>query len=153
MRAISANPTDTVSSGVLVPSKQSQFIRNQFGGDGGGAVKKDKTFLYLSYEALRQRQSYPLSSTTLSAAQVAQAMTSSDAFIKSLLPLIPAANEGTNQYAFAMSAPVNIQQGTVNFSQIFSEKNRLNVYYAIQQDARDEPSSTDGNSFRRRWAT
>ena len=42
---------------------------------------------------------------------------------------------------------MNIQQGTVNFSQIFSDSNRLNVYYAIQADARDEPPATDGNSF------
>src|SRR3984893_1374438 len=32
------------------------FKRNQFGGDGGGAIKKDKTFFFLSYEALKQRQ-------------------------------------------------------------------------------------------------
>ena len=142
-----SNPTNVTTAGVLTPNPQSQFVRNQFGGDGGGAVKKDKTFVYLSYEALRQRQSVPLSATTLTPAQVLQAQTSSDPMIKSLLPLIPAANEGTNGYAFSMSAPVNIQQGTVNFSQIFSEKQRLNVYYAIQADARDEPSSTDGNSF------
>ena len=142
-----SNPTYTINSGALTPNPQAQFVRNQFGGDGGGTVKKDKTFVYLSYEAMRQRQSVPLSSTTLSVAQVQQAQTSSDPLIKSLLPLIPAPNEGASGYAYSMSAPVNIQQGTVNFSQIFSEKNRLNVYYAIQQDQRNEPSSTDLNSF------
>jgi len=142
-----ANPTNTTVNGVLTPNKQAEFIRNQFGGDGGGAIKKDKTFVYLSYEALRQRQGVPSSTTTLSAAQFAQAAASSDPIIKSLLPLIPTPNTGTNQYAFTTTAPVNIQQGTVNFSQIFSEKQRLNIYYAIQQDARDEPPLTDGNSF------
>jgi hypothetical protein len=142
-----SNPTNTVSSGVLIPNPQSPFVRNQFGGDGGGAVKKDKIFVYLSYEALRQRQSVPLTATTLSAAQVQQAQTSSDALIKSLLPLLPPPNEGASGYAFSMTAPVNIQQGTVNFSQIFSDKNRLNVYYAIQADQRNEPSNTDNNSF------
>ena len=44
-------------------------------------------------------------------------------------------------------APVNIQQGTANFSHSFSESNRFNVYYAIQHDQRNEPPSTDGNSF------
>ena len=101
---------------------------------------------------MRQRQSVPLSSTTLSAAHVQQAQTSSDPLIKSLLPLIPAPNEESSGYAYSMSAPVNIQQGTVNFSQIFSEKNRLNVYYAVQQEQRNEPSSTDGNSLPA-WAT
>jgi hypothetical protein len=137
------NPTFT-SAG---PSPKSEFIRNQFGGDGGGAIKRDKTFVYLSYEALRQRQAYPLSSTTLTSAQIAQAQTSSDAAIKALLPLIPTPNSGTNQYVFTASSPVNIQQGTVNVSQIFSAANRLNVYYAIQQDFRHEPPTTDGNTF------
>jgi len=142
-----SNPTNPLVSGVLTPNPQSQFVRNQFGGDGGGAIKKDRTFVYLSYEALRQRQSAPLSSTTLSAAQVAQAQASSDPIIKSLLSLIPAANEGTNQYVGAMSVPVNIQQGTINVSQVFSDRNRLNFYYAAQGDQRNEPSTTDGNSF------
>lgn len=141
------NPTNTVTGGVLTPNKQAQFVRNQFGGDAGGAVKKDKTFVYLSYEALRQRQSVPLTATTLTAAQVAQAQASSDSVIKALLPLIPAANEGTSQYAANMSAPVNIQQGTINVSQVFTDKNRLNFYYAAQADQRNEPSTTDNNSF------
>jgi len=141
------NPTNTIAAGVPTPNPKAQFIRNQFGGDGGGAIKKDKTFVYLSYEALRQRQAYSLSTTTLTAAQFAQATATSDAAIKSLLSLIPAPNSGTNQYGFTASSPVNIQQGTVNFNQIFSPAHRLNVYYAIQQDYRGEPPTTDGNSF------
>ncbi len=61
------------------PSAMAQFIRNQFGGDGGGAIKKDKLFVYLSYEGLRQRQAVPLSGTVLTAAQRTQAAATSDA--------------------------------------------------------------------------
>ncbi|HEX4749381.1 MAG TPA: TonB-dependent receptor, partial [Bryobacteraceae bacterium] len=142
-----SNPQLVSSGGALVPSKVAPFIRNQFGGDGGGAIKKDKAFIYLSYEALRQRQSVPLSATTLSLAQRAQAMSTSDPIVQKLLPLIPLPNSGTNQFAGAAVAPVNIQQGTANFNYNFSESNRLNVYYAIQRDQRNEPPSTDGNSF------
>lgn len=130
-----------------VGQPQAQFIRNQFGGDAGGAIKKDRTFAYLSYEGLRQRQAVPGSPVTLTLAQVAQAQASSDAAVKALLPLIPAPNAGTNQYTFSASAPVNISQGTANFSQILTSAQRLNVYYAIQQDFRHEPPATDGNSF------
>jgi hypothetical protein len=126
---------------------QAPFIRNQYGGDGGGAVKRDKTFVYLSYEGLKQRQGVPSSTTTLTTAQIALGQATGDAAIKSLLPLIPAPNSGSNQYAFSVSAPVNIDQGTANFSQIISTAHRLNVYYAIQQDFRHEPPLTDGNSF------
>jgi hypothetical protein len=141
------NPTNTTSGGVLVPNPQAQFIRNQFGGDGGGAIKKDRTFMYLSYEGLRQRQAVPSPTTTLTTAQIAQAQATSDSAIKALLPLIPVPNSGSNQYTFSPSSPVNISQGTANFSQILTSAQRLNVYYAIQQDFRHEPPATDGNSF------
>lgn len=142
-----SNPTEVTGANGLQPNPQSPFIRNQFGGDGGGAIKKDKAFLYLSYEGLRQRQSVPLSSETLSLAQRAQAMATSDPIVQALLPLIPLPNSGTNQFAGAAVAPVNIEQGTANFNYNFSESNRLNVYYAIQRDQRNEPPSTDANSF------
>jgi outer membrane receptor protein involved in Fe transport len=139
-----SDPTRT-SSGAPFP--EAPFIRNQFGGDGGGAIRKDKDFIYMSYEGLRQRQAVSLSATTLTAAQVTQAMATSDAAVKALLPLIPAANSGTNQFVGSAVAPVNIEQGTTNYSHIFSDANRFNFYYAIQQDQRNEPPSTDANSF------
>jgi hypothetical protein len=142
-----SNPTNVTVGGVLVPNKEAQFIRNQFGGDGGGAIIKDKFFVYLSYEALRQRQAVPLSATVLTAAQRTQAATSSDAIVQSLLPLIPLPNSGTNGFAGSASAPVNIQQGTVAASYLANASNRLSFYYAIQHDQRNEPPATDGNSF------
>ena len=142
-----SNPTNIAVGGVLTPNLQSPFKRNQFGGDGGGAIIKDRTFVFLSYEGLRQRQNVPLSSTTLTDAQRAQANASSDPIIRKLLPLIPTANSGTNQFVSSAVAPVNISQGTANVSHIFSQSNRLSAYYAIQKDERNEPPSTDGNSF------
>lgn len=126
---------------------EAQFVRNQFGGDGGGAIMKNKLFVYLTYEGLRQRQSVPLSGTVLTAAQRAQALASSDAAVQALLPLIPLANSGTNQFAGSASAPVNIEQGSANVSYLLNSNNRLNFYYAIQRDQRNEPPTTDGNSF------
>jgi hypothetical protein len=141
------NPTFTGSGASLAANPQAPFKRNQFGGDGGGAIVKDKTFVFLTFEGLRQRQAVPLTATVLTPAQRTQAQTSSDPLIQGLLPLIPAANSGTNQFVSSAVAPVNIEQGTANFSQVFSEKQRVNFYYAIQRDQRNEPPSTDGNSF------
>lgn len=141
------NPTNVTVAGALVPSPESEFVRNQFGGDGGGAIVKNKLFTYLSYEGLRQRQAVPLGATVLTAAQRAQALTSSDAAVQALLPLIPLPNSGTNQFAGSATAPVNIEQGTANGSYLINDANRINVYYAIQRDQRNEPPSTDGNSF------
>jgi hypothetical protein len=126
---------------------QSQFVRNQFGGDGGGAIIKNKLFAFLSYEQLRQRQGVSLSGTVLTAAQRSQALATSSPAIQALLPLIPLANSGTDQFAGSASAPVNIEQGTTNVSYLLNAAHRLNFYYAIQHDQRNEPPTTDGNSF------
>jgi outer membrane receptor protein involved in Fe transport len=126
---------------------QSQFVRNQFGGDGGGAIIKNKLFVFLSYEQLRQRQGVSLSGTVLTAAQRSQALATSSPAIQALLPLIPLANSGTNQFAGSASAPVNIEQGTTNVSYLLNSAHRLNFYYAVQRDQRNEPPTTDGNSF------
>lgn len=138
------NPTFTAAGA----SPQAQFIRNQYGGDGGGALKKDKLFAYLSYEGERQRQGVPLSAPqVLTSAQRAQVSATSDAAVRALLPLIPLSNSGTSGFTGSASAPVNIEQGTANISYLLNENNRLNFYYAIQRDERNEPPSTDGNSF------
>ncbi|HLJ46416.1 MAG TPA: TonB-dependent receptor [Bryobacteraceae bacterium] len=138
------NPTFVTVGGALVPNPENQFIRNQFGGDGGGAIIKNKLFAFFSYEGLRQRQAVALSATVPT---VAQRATATDPIIQKLLPLIPLPNSGTSAFVGAASAPVNIEQGTVNVGYALSDKHRLNFYYATQRDERNEPPPTDGNSF------
>ena len=126
---------------------QAPFHRNQFGGDGGGPVKHDKTFFYLSYEGLRHRQGVPLQATVLSPAQRAQAQATGDPVIQKLLPLIPSPNSAGNVYLSTAVAPVNIDQGTANVSHSFSDSHRVNLYFAFQADLRNEPPSTSGNNI------
>src|ERR1700687_298240 len=45
------------------PEKIPPFHRDQFGGSGGGPIKKGKTFIFGDYEAIRQRKSETFSNT------------------------------------------------------------------------------------------
>ena len=138
---------DARNFGNPIGLQQAPFHRNQFGGNGGGPIKKDKTFVYMSYEGLRHLQGQPLSATVLSAAQRAQALATGDAVIQKLLPLIPEANSPGNVYASTAPAPVTANQGSVHVSHSLNDANRLSVYYAYQADLRGEPPSTVNNNL------
>src|SRR6478609_9695793 len=79
-------------NGVQTPNAQATFKRNNFGANFGGPIYKDKTFFFLSYEGLRQRQGIPLSTAVLSTAQRAQVQAGGNPTSLQLLNLIPAAN-------------------------------------------------------------
>src|SRR5215217_5156523 len=103
------------------------FKRNQFGfnlggplnlphfGEGGpvfGYQGQNRTFFFLSYEGLRQRQGLTISGVTVPT--LAQRAAVTDPVIKQLLPLIPLPNVGTNGFTGSATAPVNIDQGTLD---------------------------------------
>src|ERR1700723_2001154 len=54
-----------------IPSPKEQFNLNQFGGALGGAIKKDKTFFFLDYQAKRQRHGVPFSGIVPTSAMMA----------------------------------------------------------------------------------
>jgi hypothetical protein len=142
-------------------AKKPPFRRNQFGfaiggpiylphfGEGGSGIGydgKNKTFFFFSYEGLRQRQGLSLNSVVLSDAQRAGA---TNPISQSLVNLIPRANTisgGVSRFVGAATAPVNINQFTVDISHNISENDRIHVYYAHQQDLRGEPT-LQGNSI------
>jgi len=129
------------------------FKRNQYGasiggpiylprfGEGGRSVYngKNKSFFFFSFEAIRQRQGLTVNSRVLSDAQRAAA---ADPSVLKLLPLIPRANSvdanGNPSFAGSASAPVNLDQWTLDMSHEFSAKDRLHGYYAKQTDLRKE---------------
>ncbi len=128
---------DPANPGAFVHNRQSAFKRNNFGGAVGGPIWKDRTFYFLSYEALRQRQGIDTNATVPTAAQRA---TVTNPAIQKLLAIIPLPNSGTN-FVSSSTAPVNIDQGTADISHTFNSNDRLHGYYAIQQDLRGEPAA------------
>ena len=125
------------------------FKRNQFGfnlggpfnlphfGEGGPAFAyngKNRTFFFFSYEGLRQRQGLTVSGVTVPT--IAQRAAVTDPVIKQLLPLIPLPNVGATGFAGSATAPVNIDQGTLDVNHNIGVNDRLHGYYALQRDAR-----------------
>ncbi len=128
---------------------QAPFKRNNFGGDVGGPILKNKLFFYGSYEGLRQRQALTLAGRVLSDAERAAV---TDPISQSLLQFIPTQNSSSfltpagsllpgqpDGFLGAASANVNIDQWTGDIQWVIGAKDNLHGYYAFQRDERQEP--------------
>jgi hypothetical protein len=142
--------------GSLPQNRQNQFIRNNFGGALSGPVPfilKDKAFLFLSYEGLRQTQALLLTSNVPTLAQRALFANSpaGPAYAK-LISLIPIGAESTTGGVTTAVAtgsspgPVKTDQYSGDGLFNISAANSLHMYYAWQQDARTEPN-LQGNTI------
>lgn len=125
-----------------VGTPKSPLNRNDFGGDFGGPVKKNKVFFFLSYEGLRQKHALPLQVSVPAAGT-----TSSNATVNNLLAILqkeaPANATLGGQPAFfgSTNAPVNEDIGTGDVDVNLTGSDQFHGYYAVEKDHRFEPTS------------
>ncbi len=128
------------------PNPKSPFNRKQFGVNVGGPIKKNSTFYFFSYEGLRHTQGVDLNSGVLTEAQRAGV---TDPVAKNLLPYIPLGNtfdaNGQARLLASGTAPVNIDQYTIDLRHSLSNNDTLHGYYAYQKDLRQEVNA-QGNT-------
>src|SRR5437016_227570 len=132
-----------------VPNPQAPFKRNEFGGAFGGPLKKNKAFVFLAYEGLRQHQSLTVTSSVPSHNQIAAVTAPA---VAGLITLIPPANFHRTSDASAAQADwtgftggalanVSLNQGSADFDVDLRAQDRLHGYYVVQKDLREEPTA------------
>jgi hypothetical protein len=131
----------------LTSDEPAPFKRNQFGGNIGGPIVRDKLFYFFSYEGLRQRQGLNLNSLVLNDAQ---RTATDDPVIARLIELIPRANfidsSGNPRFVSAAGAPVTVDQWTIDVAYNVGVRDRLHGYYAVQDAELTEPNRA-GNTI------
>jgi hypothetical protein len=136
------------------------FRRNQFGASMGGAVKKDKTFLFGNYEGFRQSLHQTSATFVPHAASRAAAVPSVQPLLN-LWPTPPAGAPDFSGIAEVFSSPrQTIQEdfGTAHVDHIFSQRDMLSGIYTVD-DGRDftatplDPYSSDVVTLREQLAT
>jgi hypothetical protein len=123
--------------------------RSQFGATLGGAIRRDKTFYFLSYEGLRLRQAVTREATVPSQAHRAAALTAVPAAQRNpageaILTLYPAANAGpdlvtSNRYAGAPVLRDTMNQILVKLDHHFRDADSLSGHYVLSDEDRYNP--------------
>jgi hypothetical protein len=115
------------------------FQRNQFGGSLGGAIQKDKTFIFTSYEGFRQN----LHQTSVAFVPDLQSRADAVASVKPLLNLWPTPSASDPDFkngsspdgvaAVSSSPAQTIREdfGTVRLDHIFPHQDTLSAIYTI----------------------
>jgi hypothetical protein len=161
VNAVSKSGTNTFHGGVFEylrndvfdarspfdPSQIPPFRMNQFGGSVGGPIRKNRTFFFMTYEAIRQSLTNTMIGFVPNAAYRAQVLKTSPA-LKPLLDGWPAgqkpADSITDQYTSAGINRVREDSGSVRFDHKFTDNTSMFVRYNIDDAFIDKPYDAVG---------
>lgn len=143
------------------PGQIAEFRRNQFGAAGGGAIVKDKTFIFGDYEGLRQFQGANVSSVVPSDAakqgNLVAGNVTVDPAIVPYLQFYPSPNSTVSGDTgiFLFNDPLTAHENyfTLKADQVFSQKDTLSSTYFFDDGSLIAPDPLDvkvtGNYDRR----
>jgi hypothetical protein len=136
------NPATGLPFTIAQQNAKAPLKRDNFGGSAGGPIWRHHTFVYGSYEGLRQHQGILQNSTVFTQAQQAQLAANATAqpIAAKIAALIPLPNSGTSNYVSFTSGPVQIDQFTVDGLHQIGANDSLHGFYAFQTDTRTEPA-------------
>jgi hypothetical protein len=105
--------------------------RNTFGGTLGGPIRKNKTFIFGSFESIRQVNPTPTLTRVPTAAERAMV---TDPISKNLLKFWPDANTtGTNNFIANANASIFDYTGLIRLDQKLTDRDQLSFRYAEYQ--------------------
>jgi hypothetical protein len=113
--------------------------RNQFGGTMGGPIRKNKTFVFGSFEEFRQVAPTPSLTLVPTAAQRAQV---TDPISAALLKYWPLPNtSGANNFIVNVGSTTFDYTGLIKVDHIFSDRDHLSARFADYQGATFTPGA------------
>lgn len=127
------------------------FRRNQFGASLGGPIKKDKTFFFVNYEALREDEGLSFSSDTLSLAARQGNLTTGPVTISPkiapYLAIFPQPNGAVNgdTAKFNFGAPLigNENYGVVKLDHYFTDRTTISGNFQMDDTTLQVPDAFD----------